>query len=119
MKAVSPLVLHPHRAYWRGVNVKLTVAELAIVRCLALHSGHDVGYRELYDMVRGPAFATGRHSDGYRYNVHAFIRRIRKKFRELDAEFEQIEIYPGYGYCWRQVEYSGRADVSYVLCEVG
>ena len=40
--------------------------------------------------------------EGYRANVRSFIKRIRKKFRELDAEFDQIENYPGFGYRWRE-----------------
>ena len=37
---------------------------------------------------------------GYRTNVRAFIKRIRQKFRDADAEFSHIENYPGFGYRW-------------------
>jgi two-component system response regulator ChvI len=33
--------------------------------------------------------------------VRSFIKRIRKKFREVDPEFDHIENYPGFGYRWR------------------
>ncbi len=39
-------------------------------------------------------------SDGFRANVRSFIKRIRKKFRDADPEFEEIDNYPGFGYRW-------------------
>ena len=71
-----------------------------IVRFLAIQSGGDVTYRQIYDIVRGKDFVAGYGADGYRANVRSFIKRIRKKFRDVDSEFEQIENYPGYGYRW-------------------
>ena len=35
--------------------------------------------------------------------MHSFIKRIRKKFREVDPGFETIDNYPGFGYRWRDV----------------
>ena len=39
-------------------------------------------------------------AEGYRANVRTFIKRIRKKFRECDPEFDGIENYAGFGYRW-------------------
>ncbi len=90
-----------HRAYWRGVQVDLTLSEFAIVRFMAIQTGGDVTYRQIYDVVRGRDFAAGYGSEGFRANVRSFIKRIRKKFRDVDPDFDRIENYPGFGYRWR------------------
>ena len=88
------------RAYWRGRQVDLTVTEFALVRALAARAGRDVGYRELYDAGRGKGFHGGAGEEGYRTNVRAAVKRIREKFKALDAEFDRIGNYPGFGYQW-------------------
>ena len=90
-----------HRAYWRGGPVELTLSEFAIVRFIAVQTVGDVTYRQIYDVVRGRDFAAGYGSEGFRANVRSFIKRIRKKFRDVDPEFDRIENYPGFGYRWR------------------
>ncbi len=88
-------------ARWKGRRVGLSRGEFAIVSYLADRNGRDVGYRELYDLVRGAGFAAGAGMEGYRGNVRTFIRRIRRKFRDIDDGFEEIENFPGFGYRWR------------------
>ena len=90
-----------NQVQWQGRRVPLSLSEFAIVFHLAARSGTDLRYRELYDLVRGEDFVAGAGSDGYRVNVRTFIRRIRRKFREVDEEFDQIENFPGFGYRWR------------------
>ncbi len=90
-----------HRARWKGRRVALSQSEFAIVSHLAERDGRDVGYRELYDLVRGSGFAAGAGTEGYRANVRTFIRRIRQKFRDVDDGFDEIENFPGFGYRWR------------------
>ena len=92
------------RAYWDNQQVDLTLTEYAIVRFMVTNAGADVTYREIYDLVRGKDFVAGYGPDGYRANVRSFIKRIRKKFREVDQEFDQIENYPGFGYRWRRLD---------------
>jgi two-component system response regulator ChvI len=100
--AIGNLELSPGscRALWKGRQVDLTVAEFAVVEHLARNAGRDVRYRDLYNAVRGPGFAAGFGSEGYRANVRSFVKRIRQKFRDLDDTFECIENYPGFGYRW-------------------
>lgn len=90
------------RAHWGKAEVALTFTEFRMVHCLASRPGHDVSYRELYDMVHGEGFQAGPGSDGYRSNVRTFIKRIRQKFRDIDGRFDAIENYPGFGYRWRR-----------------
>ena len=92
------------QVHWRGKRVPLSLSEFAIVSSLVAHSGTDLRYRELYDLVRGEDFVAGVGPDGYRANVRTFIRRIRGKFREVDEGFDKIENFPGFGYRWRDDE---------------
>jgi two-component system response regulator ChvI len=89
------------RALWRQMNVNLTLTEFNIVAYLAENASRDVSYREIYDIVHGEGFMAGDGEVGFRTNVRAFIKRIRQKFRELDARFSSINNYPGFGYRWR------------------
>jgi two-component system response regulator ChvI len=100
--SIGHLELNPAscRAVWKGRQVDLTVAEFAVVEHLARNAGQDVRYRDLYNAVRGPGFAAGFGTEGYRANVRSFVKRIRQKFRDLDDTFECIENYPGFGYRW-------------------
>lgn len=88
------------RALWAGQTVDLTLTEFRIVALLVEKCGFDVGYREIYDLVHGKDFIAGHGTDGYRANVRTFVKRIRKKFRDVDSEFDHIENYAGFGYRW-------------------
>jgi two-component system response regulator ChvI len=89
-----------NRASWAGTPINLTLTEFKIVALLALRIGEDVNYREIYDLVHGKDFVAGYGGEGYRANVRTFIKRIRKKLREVDSEFEHIHNYAGFGYRW-------------------
>ena len=75
------------RAFW---NERTGRPDADRVRHRALHGdddpGADVTYRQIYDLVRGKDFIAGYGPDGYRSNVRSFIKRIRKKFRDVDSE---------------------------------
>jgi two-component system response regulator ChvI len=89
-----------NRAVWAGRAVDLTLTEFKILTLLAEKAGQDIGYREIYDLVHGKDFIAGHGSEGYRANVRTFIKRIRKKFRDVDPSFDHIENYAGFGYRW-------------------
>jgi two-component system response regulator ChvI len=88
------------RAYWGGVELELTLTEFNILLLLTGRKGQDVPYRDIYDLVHGKDFIAGYGAEGYRANVRTFIKRIRKKFRDVDADFDQIGNYAGFGYRW-------------------
>jgi len=88
------------RAYWRGHELELTLTEFNILVLLVNRAGADVPYREIYDLVHGKDFIAGYGAEGYRANVRTFIKRIRKKFRDADPEFDLIDNYAGFGYRW-------------------
>lgn len=89
-----------NRALWAEREVDLTLTEFRIVTLLAQQAGRDVGYREIYDLVHGKDFIAGHGSEGYRANVRTFIKRIRRKFRDVDLDFDHIENYASFGYRW-------------------
>jgi len=89
-----------NRAAWNSHTLDLTLTEFKIVALLASRVGEDVGYREIYDLVHGKDFVAGYGAEGYRANVRTFIKRIRKKFRDIDSDFDQIHNYAGFGYRW-------------------
>jgi two-component system response regulator ChvI len=95
------LNLKSSRAFWRTTEINLSLTEFRMVHYLASHAGEDVRYRDLYDLVHGEGFIAGYGDDGYRTNVRTFIKRVRKKFRDVDNTFDAIENYPGFGYRWR------------------
>jgi two-component system response regulator ChvI len=95
------LKLKTGRAQWRGSAVDLTLTEFKMVLHLVRNSGEELTYRALYDVVHGSGFFAGTGSDGYRANVRTFIKRIRRKFRDLDDTFDEIENYAGFGYRWK------------------
>lgn len=98
---VGPLRLEAgvHAAHWKDRKVDLTYGEFRVVELLVRRK-QDVGYREIYDVVRGENFAAGDGPDGYRTNVRALIKRIRQKFTDTDPGFAAITNYPGFGYRW-------------------
>lgn len=87
-------------ALWQGHEIDLTVGEFDIVEALARRAGDNLSYRDIYDIVRGQGFVAGQGEDGYRQNVRTFIKRVRRKFRDVDPGFDAIENYPGFGYRW-------------------
>lgn len=89
-----------HQVTWKGAKVELTLTEFEIIHRLALRSGSDVSYRELYDLFHGEGIVAGMGAEGYRANVRTMIKRIRQKFRNVDEEFDEISNYPGFGYRW-------------------
>jgi len=89
-----------NRALWAEQAVDLTLTEFRILSLLVEKAGRDVGYREIYDLVHGKDFIAGYGAEGYRANVRTFIKRIRKKFRDVDPRFDRIDNYASFGYRW-------------------
>jgi len=96
--ALSPTT---HRAYWKEVDVGLTVTEYDVVRLLASNVGRYQAYRTIYDLQYYEGFLAGQGNHGYRTNVRSTIRRIRNKLCALDPTFAEIENSAAHGYRWR------------------
>ena len=92
------LVLDParHLCAWRGDAVNLTVTEFLILKALAQRPGHVKSRDQLMDA------AYGEHIYVDDRTIDSHIKRLRKKFREVDNEFAQIETLYGVGYRYRE-----------------
>jgi two-component system response regulator ChvI len=97
------LDLHPElmRATWRDVDLDLTRTEFNIVYLFASQLGEYISYRTIYDCVHHTGFSAGTGEHGFRTNVRSAIKRIRNKFRSIDARFNEIENFAAVGYRWR------------------
>jgi two-component system response regulator ChvI len=103
------LVLNPsvNRAYWGDADVNLTLTEYKVVELLASNTGHYLTYRAIFARIRYKGFIAGSGGEGYRTNVRSVMKRIRRKFCELDPTFGQIQTSATFGYRWLQDELGG------------
>lgn len=91
------LVLDPsrHMCTWKQNHVNLTVTEFLLVQALARRPGHVKSRDQLIDA------AYGEHIYVDDRTVDSHVKRLRKKFKETDPEFAQIETLYGVGYRYR------------------
>jgi two-component system OmpR family response regulator len=76
---------------WKGVPVTLSLTEFWIVHALARHPGHVKNRQQLMD-------AANVVLDDQTITSH--IKRVRRKFVEIDAAFDAIQTVYGMGYRW-------------------
>jgi two-component system, OmpR family, response regulator ChvI len=81
-----------HRVTWDDANVTLTVTEFLILEALAQRPGVVKTRNQLMDAAY--------HDDIYvdDRTIDSHIKRVRRKFREVDNEFDAIETLYGAGY---------------------
>lgn len=84
-----------HVCTWKGQSVDLTVTEFLILKSLAQRPGHVKNRDQLIDQ------AYGEHIYVDDRTIDSHIKRLRKKFREVDDEFAHIETLYGVGYRYR------------------
>lgn len=91
------LILDParHDCTWRGQPVDLTVTEFLILKSLAIRPGHVKNRDQLIDA------AYGEHIYVDDRTIDSHIKRLRKKFRDIDNDFGHIETLYGVGYRYR------------------
>jgi DNA-binding response OmpR family regulator len=81
---------------WRGRAVVLTRSELQLLAALARHRGLVLSRDRLLEVARGDdTTVTDR-------TVDTFVKRLRKKIREVDPAFDEIETVIGVGYRYRE-----------------
>ena len=85
-----------HMCTWRGQQVDLTVTEFLLVKALAGHPGHVKNRDQLIDA------AYGEHIYVEDRTVDSHVKRLRKKFKDIDPDFAQIETLYGVGYRFRE-----------------
>jgi two-component system response regulator ChvI len=91
------LVLDParHLCTWKGLEVNLTVTEFLLVQALARRPGHVKSRDQLIDA------AYGEHIYIDDRTIDSHIKRLRRKFKEVDGDFAQIETLYGVGYRYK------------------
>jgi len=85
-----------HLCLWKGLQVNLTVTEFLILQALAQRPGHVKSRDQLIDA------AYGEHIYVDDRTIDSHIKRLRKKFREVDKEFSHIETLYGVGYKYNE-----------------
>jgi two-component system response regulator ChvI len=81
-----------HKVLWDGKDVTLTVTEFLILEALAQRPGVVKSRNQLLDI----AYQDDVYVDDRTIDSH--IKRVRRKFRSVDAEFDGIETLYGVGY---------------------
>lgn len=91
------LMLDPikHQCTWRDVDVTLTVTEFLILKSLVYRPGHVKTRDQLMDA------AYGEHIYVDDRTIDSHIKRLRKKFKAKDDDFNQIETLYGVGYRYK------------------
>ena len=84
-----------HVCAWKDDEVNLTVTEFLLLQALATHPGHVKSRDQLIDA------AYGEHIYIDDRTIDSHIKRLRKKFKQADDEFDNIETLYGIGYRYR------------------
>jgi two-component system response regulator ChvI len=92
------LTLDParHVCTWKGAKVDLTVTEFLLVKALAQRPGHVKNRDQLIDAAYGESIYVDDRT------IDSHIKRVRKKFREVDDTFGHIETLYGVGYRYKE-----------------
>jgi two-component system response regulator ChvI len=92
------LTLDPmrHECGWNGKPVRLTVTEFLILHCLAQRPG----FVKSRDNLMDAAYDDQVYVDDRTIDSH--IKRLRKKFKVVDDEFDSIETLYGVGYRYKE-----------------
>ena len=85
-----------HACTWKSLPIELTVTEFLLVKALAVRPGHV----KSRDMLMDAAYGEHIYVDDRTIDSH--IKRIRKKFKAVDDEFNQIETLYGVGYRYKE-----------------
>jgi two-component system, OmpR family, response regulator ChvI len=90
------LDLQRYTVSWKGLPINLTVTEFMMLHALVRHPGHVKTRKQL-------------HQDGYPHDAYvsdrtidSHIKRVRRKFEEVDATFDKVDTVYGLGYRWKE-----------------
>jgi two-component system, OmpR family, response regulator ChvI len=85
-----------HTCTWKGNKVALTVTEFRMLKAMATHPG----VVKTRDALMDTAYEDEVYVDDRTIDSH--VKRLRKKFRAVDAAFDRIETLYGIGYRFRE-----------------
>ena len=87
-----------YQCSWKGVSVNLTVTEFLLLKSLAIRPGHVKNRDQLIDAAYGERIYVDDRT------IDSHVKRLRKKFKLLDAKFTAIETLYGIGYRYQESE---------------
>ena len=87
-----------HLCTWDGKPVNLTVTEYLLVKALATRPGHVKNRDQLIDLAYGENIYVDDRT------IDSHIKRVRKKFKKIDDDFNHIETLYGVGYRYKESE---------------
>ena len=82
--------------FWKDKNIELTIAEFRLIRSLAKQPGVIKNRNQLMDAMYGDTIYVDDRT------IDSHIKRLRKKFKFHDSDFDQIRTRYGSGYSWRE-----------------
>ncbi len=85
-----------HLCSWKGHPLNLTVTEYLLVKALASRPGHVKDRDQLIDMAYGENIYVDDRT------IDSHIKRVRKKFKKIDENFDKIETLYGIGYRYKE-----------------
>jgi two-component system response regulator ChvI len=85
-----------HLCTWKAKPVDLTVTEFLLLKALAQRPGHVKNRDQLMDSAYGENIYVDDRT------IDSHIKRLRKKFKQVDGEFNEIETLYGVGYRYRE-----------------
>ena len=84
-----------HLCLWKGMEVRLTVTEFLILHSLVFRPGLVKNRDQLIDVAYGETIYVDDRT------IDSHIKRMRRKFRLFDKDFDRIETLYGVGYRYR------------------
>ena len=82
--------------FWKNQIIELTVAEFNLIKSLAKYPGVVKDRNQLMDAMYGDTIYVDDRT------IDSHIKRLRKKFKFYDSDFDQIRTRYGSGYSWRE-----------------
>ena len=82
--------------FWKNEIIELTVAEFNLIKSLAKYPGVVKDRNKLKDAMYGDSIYVDDRT------IDSHIKRLRKKFKSYDQDFDQIRTRYGSGYSWRE-----------------
>ena len=92
------LELFPERieVRYRGTEIRVTLTEFRLLEALARRPGVVLSRDRLLEIARGDDSVVVERI------IDTYVRRLRRKFEELEPEFSAIETVVGAGYRWHK-----------------
>ena len=82
--------------FWKNQVIELTVAEFNLIKSLSQYPGVVKDRNQLMDAMYGDTIYVDDRT------IDSHIKRLRKKFKSHDPNFDQIRTRYGSGYSWRE-----------------